>query len=153
MAPNGEFLKEGDTLYQFQLATTLEAIAEQGIDYFYNSNFTVEMVTELQQKYGSIITVEDFQKYTAIERQVVAAKFKDYIMLSMPPPACGAILGLILNILDGKFKICMLYYIIDIRDYVNGIGNRSREQYVCIERWPRTPCYGEADGFVELYVY
>ena len=24
---------------------------------------------------------------------------------------------------------------IDIRDYVNGIGNCSREQYVCIERW------------------
>ena len=34
---------------------------------------------------------------------------------------------------------------IDTRDYVNGIGNRSREQYVCIERWPRIPCYSEAD--------
>ena len=45
-----------------------------------------------------------------------------------------------------------VYEIIDIRDYVNGIGNRSREQYVCIERWPRTPCYSEVDGFVELYV-
>ena len=42
--------------------------------------------------------------------------------------------------------------IIDTRDYVNGIGNRSREQYVCIARWPRTPCYSETDGFVELYV-
>ena len=42
--------------------------------------------------------------------------------------------------------------IIDIRDYVNGIGNRSREQYVCIERWPCTPCYSETDDFVELYV-
>ena len=41
---------------------------------------------------------------------------------------------------------------IDIRDYVNGMGNRSREQYVCIEGWPRTPCYSETDGFVELYV-
>ena len=46
----------------------------------------------------------------------------------------------------------MIYYTIDSRDYVNGIGNRSREQYVCIERWPRTPCYSEVDGFVELYV-
>ena len=44
--------------------------------------------------------------------------------------------------------------ITDIRDYVNGIGNRSHERYVCIERWPRTPCYySEADGFVKLYVY
>ena len=103
MAPKGEFLTEGDTLYQLQLADTLEAIAEQGIDYFYNSNFTVEMVKELQENYGSILTVEDFQRYTAIERQVVPAQFKDHIMLSMPPPASGVILGLLLNILDGMY--------------------------------------------------
>jgi gamma-glutamyltranspeptidase/glutathione hydrolase/leukotriene-C4 hydrolase len=101
LAPNDELLTEGDTLHQFQLADTLEAIAEQGIDYFYNSNFTVEMVKELQETYGSILTVEDFQRYTAIERQVVSARFKDHIMLSMPPPASGAILGLLLNTLDG----------------------------------------------------
>ena len=103
LAPKGEFLTEGDTLYQLQLADTLEAIAEQGTDYFYNSNFTVEMVKELQQNYGSILTVEDFQRYTAIERQVVPAQFKDHIMLSMPPPASGAILGLLLNTLDGMY--------------------------------------------------
>ena len=78
MAPNGDFLKEGDTVYQLQLADTLEAIAEQGIGYFYNSNFMMEMVTELQQNYGSILTVEDFQRYTAIERQIVTAQFKDH---------------------------------------------------------------------------
>lgn len=101
MAPDSDFLKGGDTLYQLQLANTLEAIAEQGIDYFYDSSFTVEMVTELQREYGSILTVEDFQRYTTAERQVVAAEFKGHLMLSMPPPACGAMLGLLLNILDG----------------------------------------------------
>ena len=102
MAPNGIFLKEGDTLYQTQLATTLEAIAEHGIEHFYNSSFTRELVTELQKVYGSVLTTEDFRRYTAIERHVVSAKFKDYIMLGMPPPACGAVLGLLLNILNGK---------------------------------------------------
>ena len=29
----------------------------------------------------------------------------------------------------------ILLYVPIIRDYVNGIGNRSREQYVCIERY------------------
>ena len=42
--------------------------------------------------------------------------------------------------------------IIDIRDYENGIGNSSREQYVCTEQWTLTPCYSEADGFVKFYV-
>ena len=106
LAPNGRFLEEGDTLYQPQLATTLEAIAEQGIEYFYNSSFTHELVTELQQVYpGSILTTEDFRRYTAIERHVVSAKFKDYIMLGMPPPACGVVLGLLLNILNGKQQL------------------------------------------------
>ena len=102
MAPDGEFLKEGDTLYQHQLADTLERIAEQGIGYFYNSSFTKEMVEELHQEYGSILTVEDFQNYCSIERKVAMASFKDHLIMTMPPPACGAILGLILNILDGK---------------------------------------------------
>lgn len=105
LAPNGEFLNEGDRLCQIQLAGTLEAIAEHGIGYFYDSSFTEEMVEELQQDYGSILTVEDFQKYSSVERPVVTAKFKNHTMLSIPPPACGATLGLILNMLDGKIII------------------------------------------------
>ena len=31
--------------------------------------------------------------------------------------------------------------ILDHLDYVNGIGNRSREPYVCIEQWLHTLCY------------
>ena len=45
----------------------------------------------------------------------------------------------------------VLHGTIDIRDYVNRIGNHSCEQYVCIERWPCTPCYSETNCFVELY--
>ena len=108
LAPNGEFLNEGDRLCQIQLAGTLEAIAEHGIGYFYDSSFTEEMVKELQQDYGSILTVEDFQKYSSVERPVVTAKFKNHTMLSIPPPACGATLGLILNMLDAGKIIILL---------------------------------------------
>ena len=94
-------------MYQLQLADTLEKIAEQGIGYLYNSSFTEEIVAELHQEYGSILTVEDFQNYCSVERKVIVTKFKDHLILTMPPPACGAILGLILNILDGKMYICI----------------------------------------------
>ena len=84
------------------MADTLHQIAENGIGYFYNSSFTEVMVSELQSDYSSIITVEDLHNYSPIERRVVSAKYKGQEMLGMSPPSGGAVLRLILNILDGK---------------------------------------------------
>ena len=102
VAPNGNLLQEGDILKQPQLADTLHQIAENGINYFYNSSFTELMVEELQRDYGSIISVEDFHNYSSIERNVARAKYKGQEMVGVSPPAGGAVLGLILNILDGE---------------------------------------------------
>ena len=101
MAPDGELLMEGDRLHQFHLADTLEAVAKHGIGYFYDSYFTEKTVKELHQDYGSILTLEDFQSYSSVERPVVRAHFKGHTMLGVSPPAGGATLGLILNMLDG----------------------------------------------------
>lgn len=62
------------------------------------------MVNELQRDYNSIISVDDLRNYSSVERQVVTAKYKGQEMLGMSPPAGGAVLGLILNILDGKIN-------------------------------------------------
>ena len=102
MAPNGQLLREGDLLKQPEMAATLHQIAEQGIDYFYNSSFTEEMVRELQRDYSSIITTEDFHNYSSVEREVAKAKYNGQEMLGVSPPAGGAVLGLILNILEGE---------------------------------------------------
>ena len=84
------------------MADTLHNIAEHGIGYFYNSSFTEAMVRELQDDYDSIITVDDLRNYSSVERRVVTAKYKGQEMLGMSPPSGGAVLGLILNILDGE---------------------------------------------------
>ena len=81
----------------------MEKIAEQGIGYFYNSNFTERMVQELQTDCNCIITIEDFQNYSTVEREVVRAAYEGLEVLGMPPPSAGGpVLGLILNILDCK---------------------------------------------------
>ncbi len=41
---------------------------------------------------------------------------------------------------------------IDHIDYVNGIGNRSREQYVYINDGCALRVIVEVDGFIEFYV-
>ena len=100
-------MKTGDILKQTELADTLEKVAEQGIDYFYNSNFTEKMVEELQRDWDSIITVEDFRNYTTVVRDVVRARYKGFEVLGMPPPSAGGpVLGLILNILDRTPLMC-----------------------------------------------
>lgn len=61
------------------------------------------MVEELQRDWNSIITVEDFLNYTTVVRDVVRARYQGLEMLGMPPPSAGgAVLGLILNILDSE---------------------------------------------------
>ena len=101
LAPDGKLLKKGDRITRHQYAQTLRSIGEKGADFFYNSNFTEELVRELREGYNSVMTMEDLQNYTAIEREVVTSQFADLEVIGVPPPASGAVLGLILNILDG----------------------------------------------------
>ena len=101
ISPNGEVLTEGNTLKQPELALTLRAIAEEGPDYFYNSNFTKKLVKDLRERYNSILTFEDFRNYSAVTRPVLMSRFdNDMTIYSFPSPASGAVLALILNILD-----------------------------------------------------
>ena len=99
---DGHLLTEGDVLKQPELADTLTMIAQQGEQYFYNSDFTEEMVTELRTQHNSILTVEDFNNYEVKEREVLVSEYDGMEMHSAPPPSGGAILALIMNIMDGK---------------------------------------------------
>lgn len=60
-----------------------------------------KMVEELQAA-GAIIEEEDFLNYTAIERRPVESEFNGLRFFGTPPPSSGAVLALILNILEGR---------------------------------------------------
>ena len=102
LSPDGKFLKEGDNFTNTELAKTLELLASNGPDYFYNSSFTEEMVKELKDEYGCLLSVEDFQKYTAEVKNATVSEYGDMRVHSVPPPASGVVLALLLNILSGK---------------------------------------------------
>lgn len=105
LAPNGEFLEENATLKRPLYADTLEMISWNGADWFYDSDFMKEMVEELREDYGSILTKTDFKEYTAIERRATQSYYGGLIIRGMAAPSGGAVLGLILNILDSKTKL------------------------------------------------
>ncbi|KAM7312357.1 scoloptoxin SSD14 [Ixodes scapularis] len=93
-------LNEGELLVQKDLASTLEAIANNGPDYFYKGEFAEKLVQEIRANGGSMIR-QDLETYKPIWSQPVQANFKDgRVLYSVPPPGSGAVLAYIMGIMD-----------------------------------------------------
>ncbi|WBL22348.1 gamma-glutamyltransferase [Zunongwangia sp. HRR-M8] len=91
---------EGDTIKNIALANTLKRISKNGRSEFYGGETGEKMVAFLQ-KQGGILTKEDLKKYEAKWRNPVRIQYKDYQIISMPPPSSGGIvLGEILKMIE-----------------------------------------------------
>lgn len=84
----GNLLGFGDTWKQPELAETLKRIRDNGHDGFYKGE-TARLLAKHMAENGGIITEEDLAKYEAIERTPVTGTYKDYDIISMPPPSSG----------------------------------------------------------------
>ncbi|WP_411895600.1 gamma-glutamyltransferase [Winogradskyella sp. A2] len=100
-------LKSGDSIKNYALATTLKRIAENGRDEFYKGETAKKLVAFLQSK-GSLITMEDLDKYEAIWRDPITFQYDDLTITSMSPPSSG---GIILN------QIMTMLESFDLKDY------------------------------------
>src|SRR5664279_5653835 len=97
----GQPLHEGDRLFQFDLADTLRAIAQDGPRAFYQGR-TASQIADAVRAAGGIMTADDLKNYHAIERPVVRGTYRGYDIVSMPPPSSGGVhLIEMLNILEG----------------------------------------------------
>lgn len=96
---------ENDTLKRPLYADTLEKISKYGAEWFYNSDFTKEMVSELREDYNSILTEEDFASYRPVTRKITQAYYNGLSLRSLWAPSGGPVMSLILNILDSKSSL------------------------------------------------
>jgi len=87
---NGKKFNEGDTLYQTDLATTLEMIKLNGREGFYEGKIA-EMIAEQSLSGGGYITIEDLKEYKSVERVPIHGFYKGYEIISMGPPSSGGI--------------------------------------------------------------
>ncbi|XP_030605450.1 glutathione hydrolase 5 proenzyme-like [Archocentrus centrarchus] len=97
---NGNLLKIGDILKFEKLADTLEMIAKQGPDVFYNGSIAEDLIHDIQQA-GGTLTLQDLASYKVTVTDAWTVPLGEYQMYFPPPPAGGAILSLILNIMKG----------------------------------------------------
>ena len=97
---NGKFYKPGEILKQPELAKTLERIAKNPDD-FYHGEMARALAASVQ-KGGGLVTADDLANYEVKEREPIRGTYREYDVISAPPPSSGGIaLMEILNILEG----------------------------------------------------
>ncbi|QQE11978.1 gamma-glutamyltransferase [Planctomycetota bacterium] len=97
---NGKIWRKGDRIVLPELGQTLELIANQGSDAFYEDKIADQLVAAMKANNG-IITKEDLEKYEAVVRPAVIANYRGYEIYGPPLPSSGGIvLTEVLNILE-----------------------------------------------------
>lgn len=90
--------QRGDTIRWLDLGHTLERIRDNGPKGFYEGKTADDIVAEMKRSNG-IITHEDLKNYKAVWRSPVVGTYRDYKIISVPPPSSGGIA--LLQLLNG----------------------------------------------------
>jgi gamma-glutamyltranspeptidase / glutathione hydrolase len=97
----GEVPEVGAVIKQPDLASTLEAIAEQGAKGFYAGRVAADLVAGVHAD-GGIWTLQDLAAYRVVERKPLIGEYHGARIVSASPPSSGGIAVLdALNILSG----------------------------------------------------
>ncbi len=99
--PDGTPHEMGDTWRQPDLAWTLTQIQKKGRDGFYAGEVARRITAEMEAGDG-LITAQDLAGYRVVERQPVRGRFREFEIVSTPPPSSGGVhIVQMLNILEG----------------------------------------------------
>ena len=79
-----------DVLIQTDLSETLLRIALSGSAGFYSGK-TADLIIAEMKKGGGIITKEDLSSYQAKWRRPLLINYKNYALITMPPPSSGGV--------------------------------------------------------------
>ena len=120
-------LEAGTTLRQAQLAQTLTLIAEDP-NSFYTGAIARQIVAQMKNSNG-LISAQDLASYRAIWRQPLVGQWREFTVVSAPPPSSGGF---------------ALIQLLTMRDYAN-------EHFKDI--WQNSPAYIHLLAEIEKRVY
>jgi gamma-glutamyltranspeptidase/glutathione hydrolase len=81
-------VESGGIFKQPELADTLTRIAEQGPNDFYHGESARLLVSQMERD-GGLITAQDLADYQSVWRAPLVAPWRDYTVVSAPPPSSG----------------------------------------------------------------
>jgi gamma-glutamyltranspeptidase/glutathione hydrolase len=82
--------KAGEVFKQPELAATLSRISSLGSDGFYKGK-TAKIISQFMADNGGIITEQDLATYQAKWRKPLVKKWRDYTVITAPPPSSGGL--------------------------------------------------------------
>jgi gamma-glutamyltranspeptidase/glutathione hydrolase len=82
--------KEGDMMVQQDLGKTLKLIRDRGRAGFYEGEIAEKVVAEMKRGNG-LISKADLKNYRAVWRKALIGQYKDYKIITMPPPSSGGV--------------------------------------------------------------
>jgi gamma-glutamyltranspeptidase/glutathione hydrolase len=100
-APDGNVVKEGDTVHRCDLAKTLDRIGAEGPDVFYQDSDIANNIVKAAQASGGILTLDDLREYKAILKNASTISYRGKQVVSTTAPSSGAIVLSILKIFEG----------------------------------------------------
>jgi gamma-glutamyltranspeptidase/glutathione hydrolase len=90
----------GYRLIQKDLAHTYRELSLRGVSSFYHGKIAGAIVDHMKET-GGIITLEDLNNYAPVIREPVRGTYRDFEVISMPPPSSGGVhLIQMLNMLE-----------------------------------------------------
>jgi gamma-glutamyltranspeptidase len=97
--PDGRAWRPGERVRQPALAATLEALATDGFDAFYDGDLGVRQATALAAA-GSPLTVDDLRSHTSTWGEPIEIGYRGVRVTTHPPNSSGMVALEILGILD-----------------------------------------------------
>jgi gamma-glutamyltranspeptidase/glutathione hydrolase len=100
--PDGAAYMPGEHFRRTDLARTLKEISRKGRDGFYKGWVADALVAEMPN-HGGLITSADLDAYKVVEREPVRGTYRNYDIVTMPPPSSGGVhLMQMLNMLETR---------------------------------------------------
>ncbi|MFT5837556.1 MAG: gamma-glutamyltranspeptidase/glutathione hydrolase [Flavobacteriales bacterium] len=82
--------KANEIFQQLELAETLKRIRDQGRDGFYKGQ-TAKIISDFMRQEKGLVTEQDLLSYEAKSRKPLSADWREYQILTSPPPSSGGI--------------------------------------------------------------
>ncbi len=84
----GKPYREGDKITLKELAKSYSAIAQEGPSEFYSGRIAKRIIEDMESN-GGLLSSEDLESFNPTVREPVHGTYKDFEIISAPPPSSG----------------------------------------------------------------